>query len=211
MKRLLLLAIVFASATGCKQPDPPAITERFVDDFNRDQIGANYLATADVYRIKDGALNVSNGFNHPLWLRKKLPRDAVIELDVMSNSPAGDIKIEAWGDGESFATDKVGAYTSSGYDFIHGGWNNSKSILTRMEEHGHNLNERVEPKVVVGKKYHWKIVKKGGHIEWFVDDMSTPFLTFDDPKPLEGPGHEYLGFDDWQSDLTFDNLSITPL
>ena len=44
--------------------------------------------------------------NHPLWLRKRLPRDVVVELDVMSKSQAGDIKIELFGDGESFDPDQ---------------------------------------------------------------------------------------------------------
>ena len=40
--------------------------------------------------------------------------------------------------------------------------------------------------------------------------MSAPFLSYDDPQPLEGKGHEYFAFDNWDSDLWFDNLSISP-
>jgi len=32
-----------------------------------------------------------------------------------------------------------------------------------------------------------------------------------DPNPLQGRGHDHFGFNNWQSDLWFDNLKITPL
>ena len=37
-----------------------------------------------------------------------------------------------------------------------------------------------------------------------------PFLAWTDPEPLAGPGHEYLAINDWESDVTFDNLPIRP-
>jgi hypothetical protein len=208
MRRRPLLAILILAA--CKQPDPPPVGDAFSDSFDRETIGSSYRATADVYRLKDGALNVANGYNHPLWLRKKLPDDAIVELDCWSKSPAGDLKIELWGDGESFAENK-GAYTSSGYDFIFGGWSNSKSEIARGNEHGQSVSARSDVKVQLGKKYHWKIVRKGGHIDWFIDDMEKPFLSMDDGQPLVGPGHEFLGVNDWESDVWFDNLSIRRL
>ena len=207
MRRLVLLALTLAA---CKQPDPPPIDSEFRDDFSRESIGSDYLATADVYRIKDGKLNVTKGYNHPLWLRKKLPPDSVIELDVMSKSPEGDIKLEVYGDGETFARDR-GAYNASGYVFIMGGWGNSKSQIARGDEHGGDVKQRGAPKVEPGKTYHWKIVRQGGRLEWFVDDMTTPFLTYDDANPFRGPGHEYFGFNNWESDLWFDNLVIKKL
>jgi hypothetical protein len=207
MRRLVFLALALAS---CKQPDPPPIGDEFTDDFARDAIGGNYVATADVYRLKDGRLNVSKGYNHPLWLRKKLPPDAVVELDVSSMSPEGDIKLELYGDGETYARDR-GAYTASGYVFIMGGWGNSKSQIARGDEHGGDVKSRSEPRVERGKTYHWKIVRQGGHIDWFVDDLTTPFLTYDDNRPFTGPGHEYLGFNNWESDLWFDNLVVRKL
>lgn len=208
MRTVTCLALL--ALCGCKQPDPPPIGDAWADDFSRKAIGSDYVATADVYRIKDGALNASKGYNHPLWLRKKLPADAVVELDAWSMSPEGDLKVELWGDGESAAQDR-GAYTATGYVFIFGGWSNSRSEIARGDEHATNVRSRTEPKVEPGKRYHWKIVRKGGHLEWFIDDMSTPFLTYDDPKPFSGAGHEYLGFNDWESDVWFDNLSVRKL
>jgi hypothetical protein len=204
MARVVLLALALA---GCKQPDPPPVGAAWSDNFDRAEIGFDYRATADVYRIKDGALNVSNGYNHPLWLRKKLPQNAVIEVDCWSKSPAGDLKLEIWGDGESYAENR-GAYSSTGYDFIFGGWSNSKSEIARGNEHGADVASRTSPKVEIGRKYHWKIVRRGGHIDWYIDDPTTPFLSYDDPHPFTGAGHDYLAFDDWEADVWFDNLSI---
>src|SRR5688572_23120049 len=109
--------------------------------------GADYSATADVYRISGGVPNGGPSYNHPLWLRRQIPRDAVIEFDCWSNSDAGDIQVEAWGDGETHAKNK-GQYTSSGYVFVMGGWGNSKSILAEGNEHGKDLVQRGAPKVV---------------------------------------------------------------
>jgi len=208
---LALAAVVACVALGsCKVEDPPPITQTWTDDFERDSVGADYYRTGGNYAVKDGALHVQGAYNHPLWLRKKLPRNVSIELDTWSNSKEGDIKVELFGDGRSHAHNK-GAYTSTGYVAIMGGWGNSKSILARQEEHGAQLAQRRQPKVVPGKRYHWKIVRQGNAVTWYVDDMDTPFLTYQDTSPLEGPGHEYFGFDNWESDVGFDNLRIEPL
>jgi hypothetical protein len=206
--RFLVVSLLLAAA--CKQPDPPPVGDSFSDDFSRGAIGSNYVATADVYRIKDGALNVSMALNHPLWLRKKLPANAEIEFDVWTTSKDGDLKVEAWGDGESHAKDR-GAYTATGYVVNMGGWSNSKSQIARGDEHGRELASRTEPKVEANRRYHWKIVRRGGRIDWYVDDMSTPFLSYQDEQPFAGPGHEYFAFTNWQTDVWFDNLVIRKL
>ena len=206
-----ILAIgIVAIGAGCKVKDPPPITATWSDDFTRDEIGGDYYRTGGSYRIVDGELGVEGGYNHPMWLRKKLPRDVSIQFDTWSNSPAGDIKVELFGDGRSHARNK-GQYTSTGYVVVMGGWNNSKSILARGNEHGTNLVERKQPRVVKSKHYHWKIVRQGKKIDWFVDDMTTAFLSYEDKAPLEGPGHQYFGFNNWESDVWFDNLTISPL
>jgi hypothetical protein len=195
---------------GCKVKDPPPVTEVWTDDFERDSIGRNYYNTGGKYRIRDGVLEAQDSYNHPLWLRKKLPRNVMIELDAWSESEAGDIKVEIFGDGTTHARNK-GAYTASGYVLIMGGWGNSKSILARRNEHGRELVERTQPRVQVGKRYRWKIVREDKRLDWYVDDMQRPFLSYTDPSPLEGPGHEYFGFNNWESQVRFDNVVITPL
>jgi hypothetical protein len=155
-----------------------------------------------------GKLKIKGAYNHPLWLKKVLPLDAEIEFDVTSRTPDGDIKVEIWGDGQSHATTR-GAYLATSYVFIFGGWGNSKSIIARMDEHAPNIPSRTEPKVEPGKSYHWKIRRKGKLVEWLMD--GKPFLELSDDAPLEGARHAYFGYNNWQSELEFDNLVIRPL
>jgi Farnesoic acid 0-methyl transferase len=203
----LALAVTLAVVvTGCTKQEP--IKSPFSDSYDRPELGGNYHNTGGPYSILEGKLKIKGAYNHPLWLKKMLPRDAEIAFDVTSNSPDGDIKVEAWGDGRSYATTK-GAYLATSYVFIFGAWDNTKSIIARMDEHAPELPMRMEPKVVTGKTYHWKIRRKGKKVEWFID--GKPFLEYVDEQPLEGAKHAYFGFNNWQSDLQFDNLSIKPL
>ncbi|MFH0901478.1 MAG: hypothetical protein V2A73_12695, partial [Pseudomonadota bacterium] len=204
---LALLLIVGLSA--CKRHEPPTIDSTWTDSFDRSTLGSDWYATQDSYFLRDGKLNARGAHNHPLWLRRKLPRDAIVELDCWSESPSGDLKVEAWGDGESFDPDQ-GAYLATAYVLVMGGWNNSQSIIARRDEHAPGIPRRNDPKVEPGRKYHWKIVRKGGQLRWFVDDMTTPFLSLDDPAPLEGQDHEYFAINNWESDVWFDNLAIRP-
>jgi len=206
MMRLSSLLLVLSLLAAC--PAEEALKGPFNDNFDRAELGGNYLNTGGPYRVTGNKLMVKGAYNHPLWLKKKLPQDAVIEFDVASNSEAGDIKVEAWGDGQSHATTK-GAYTATSYVFIFGGWGNSKSVLCRMDEHGDDVKSRVEPKVVKGQTYHWKILRQGQKVQWFID--GELFLELNDDAPLSGDHHAYFGFNNWESELVFDNLKITPL
>ena len=188
------------------------IQEPLVDSFDRADLGADWLDTSSgKFRLREGKLNVSDARNHPLWLRKRLPRDVVVELDVMSKSEAGDLKIELYGDGHSFDPDE-GRYFPTGYIFVFGGWNNSLSIIGKLGEHeeGVKASRAHTPGagVVPGRTYHWLITRKGGQIEWKID--AQPFLSWTDPDPLYADDKAYLGFNDWQSDASFDNLKIRP-
>jgi hypothetical protein len=204
------LALVVLALCACKVKDPPPITAPWTDNFERNTPGRNYYKTGPGYLVDDHELNCKGAHNHPLWLRKKLPHDVRIELDAWSNSPDGDIKVEVFGDGKSYDPD-AGRYMATGYEVIFGGWHNFKSIIARLDEHGKDMVERAQPKVVPKQHYHWKIERQGSKMTWWIDDMQTPFLTYDDPHPLEGPGHEYFGFNNWEADTWFDNLVITPL
>jgi hypothetical protein len=207
MRWFVTLSVLLLAATGCVKKDEQ-IKAPFTDDFARVELGSNYLNTGGPYQIVSGKLNVKGAHNHPLWLKKRLPRDAEIELDVVSKSAVGDIKVEAWGDGQSHATSK-GAYLATSYVFIFGGWGNSVSALCRMDEHADDRKTRNDVKVEPNRSYHFKIRRKGKKVEWFID--GKPFLSMDDPHPLEGDRHAYFGFNNWQSDLSFDNLKIKPL
>ena len=205
MRPLVLAAVAAVAAASCKiERLPPAGPSS--DDFQRAQIGNAWYATGGNWRIENGELVIDHAYNHPLWLRKAIPQNAVIELDCWSNDDSGDLKVEAWGDGQSFA--KTLSYTATSYVFIFGGWHNQISALARMNEHGHDRKERSDVRVVKGKRYHWRISRRGGHIDWQID--GKPFLSFDDGRPLEGRDHSYFAFNDWEAELHFDNLKITP-
>jgi hypothetical protein len=202
--------VMFLTFAACKVKDPPPVTEEWKDTFERSGIGGNYYKSGPGYDVVDGALSAKGAHNHPLWLRKKLPRDVRIELDCWSTEERGDIKVEVFGDGKSFDPDG-GAYMATGYELVFGGWFNSKSIIARLDEHGKDVVQNVTLKVQPQRKYHWRIERVGKKLTWWVDDMQTPFLVLDDPAPLENQGHEYFGFNNWESDTWFDNLVITPL
>jgi hypothetical protein len=204
--RWLAILLVLAA---CKVREQPPITQSWQYDFEAG-MGEVFYATGDGYHVEHGALSARGAHNHPLWLRKKLPRNVRIELDAWSTDPRGDIKIEVFGDGHSYDADG-GRYTATGYEVIFGGWSNTRSMVARLDEHGTEMVQRTEPKVVANQRYHWRIERRGNAVTWFIDDMTTPFLRYDDPRPLEGEGHEYLGINNWETDTWFDNLVITPL
>jgi hypothetical protein len=203
--RPLAIAVALFAVAGCKiEKLPPAGPSS--DDFERATLGDAWSATGGPWRIDKGELVIDHAYNHPLWLKKAIPRDAVIELDCWSNDDTGDLKIEAWGDGKSFA--QTASYTATSYVFIFGGWHNTISAIARMNEHGDDRKTRSDLRVEKGKKYHWRIARKGGHIDWQID--GKPFMTYDDPHPLDGSEHSYLGFNDWEAELHFDNVKVTP-
>jgi len=178
------------------------------DDFERSALGKDWLATdPTAVRLENGVLTVERARNHPVWLRRPIPEDATIEFDAWTESPEGDIKVEAWGDGRSaHAGPAEAAYDATGYVFVFGGWKNTKSVLARQEEHGPNVVERTVPRVEPGRRYHWLIQRKGGNISWSIDGV--PFLTLSDPAPLRGPSHDHFAFSGWESPVHFDNLRI---
>ena len=210
MRPVIVLALGLAAA-GCKVREQPPIVDRYGDLFDRGSIGADYNQTGSGYRIVDGALNARGAHNKPLWLAKKLPgNDVQIDFDAWSRSPDGDLKVEVFGDGRSYDADG-NRYMATSYVLVFGAWKNSRSIITRRDEHGPDKVERTTPRVVPDQRYHWRIVRRGRVLDWYIDDMATPFLHYDDPKPLTGAGHEYFGFGNWETDTYFDNLIIKRL
>ncbi len=203
MVRWLALALLLGA---CKvEKLPPAGPSS--DNFDRADIGSGWIAPGGgKWRIVDGAVTIDHGYNRPLWLAQPIPEDAVIELDCWSNDPAGDLKVEIWGDGQSWA--QTVSYTATSYVFIFGGWHNQISAIARLDEHGNDRKTRSDVRVELGRHYHWRIARKGGHIDWQID--GKPFLSYDDRHPLEGAGHRFFAFNDWEAELHFDNLKITP-
>ena len=101
---------------------------------------------------------------------------------------------------------------ATGYEVIFGGWFNTKSIIAqaRRARQGRRAEHHAQ-----GRSRHGTTTGAssavGKKLTWFVDDMQTRSSCYDDPQPLEGHGHEYFGFNNWETDTWFDNLVITPL
>ena len=170
------------------------------------------------WRIENGKLCGQNARNHGVWLKRTLPVNARIEYDAVSYSDDGDLKSEVWGDGVSAATST--SYTNAtSYLIIFGGWKNKFHVVARINEHGDDRKEiKVDPKsddpkekpVIRGQQYHIKVERTDGRtVKYFVDDVE--YLTYNDPSPLTGAGHDHFGFNEWQVKVCFDNVKVTPL
>ena len=198
--------LVCVLLAACTPQGDPGIGAVFSDDFERARLGNAYEVTGGNWRIDDGQLHVQGAENHPLWLLRTLPRDARVEFDVRSESPEGDIKVEVFGDGASYAKNE--SYTATSYVIIFGGWNNARNVLARMDEHGEDRIVGAPRKVEPGKTYRFRIERIGGTLTVWVDE--DILLEMVDSEPLAGRGHDHFGFNNWQSDLWFDNLKVTP-
>ena len=190
----------------------------FVDAFERDAIGPDYFATGNQYRIERGKLCVKGARNRPLWLRHRLPLNARIEVEAQSASDDGDIKLEAWGDGQTAAT-RISYTDATSYLAILGGWKNRFHVLARLDEHAPERPEVViepgsdDPRqqpVLKDRAYRLKLERSDGRtVRFWVDDVEM--LSFTDPQPLAGGGHEHFAFNNWETPVCFDNLRVEPL
>jgi hypothetical protein len=175
-------------------------------------------AATNVWHIENGKLCGAMAHNHGVWLTRTLPVNARIEFDAISEDQDGDLKAEVWGDGRSFATGQ--SYTNAtSYLTIFGGWHNTLHKLARLNEHGADAKEikidktsddPTEKPVTAGQVYHFKIERTDGKtVRWSVN--GTEYLSWADPQPLAGIGHDHFGFNDWEAKVCFDNVKVTPL
>jgi len=206
-RAILAVAVPLGLICACTPQGDPGIGTGFVDDFERAELGDAYAATGGNWRIESGQLRVKGAKNHPLWLLRTLPPDVRVEFDARSESPEGDIKVEIFGDGASYA--KADRYTATSYVIIFGGWNNSRNVLARLDEHGRDRVVGRAQEVHAGRVYRFRIERIAGILTVWVDGVVL--MEMDDSEPLRGRGHDHFGFNNWQSDLWFDNLKVTPL
>lgn len=188
-------------AGGCmRSPEPGvALGQGFTDDFDRESLGSHYKAMGGSWRIADGALVSHGDKNVPLWLDVKLPQNVEVSMTVWSDSPAVDTKLEIFGDGVRH---------ESGYIVIFGGWKNTITTIARLDEHERTRKE-TRRKWKRGQRYEWTVRRQGNVVEFLVDGESI--VSYDDPAPLVGPLHDRLAFTNWDSEVHYDNLRITPL
>jgi len=206
------------AASAAEPSALPILQRTFKDEFERPAIGDDYFATSDQYRIERGRLCVAGAKNHPLWLRHRLPLNARIQVEVETSHDEGDIKLEAWGDGQAAAT-RVSYTDATSYLAIFGGWKNRYHVLARMDEHAADRPEVViepgsdDPRqqpVRAGHRYRLKLERTDGRtVRFWVDDVEI--LSFADPRPLRDGGHDHFAFNDWEAPVCFDNLVVEPL
>ncbi|MBM4320306.1 MAG: hypothetical protein FJ125_10165 [Deltaproteobacteria bacterium] len=151
------------------------------------------------WEIRQGALTTSGERNQPLWLDVPLPDKVRVQFSARTDSDSGDIKFELFGDGRRH---------ESGYIFVFGGWNNSKSVIARLDEHEKDRVER-EDLVEPGRTYRMAVVRTSNTIYWYIDGKM--YLKYRDLDPLSGEGHARMAFNSWKSRLTFHDLDIFDL
>jgi hypothetical protein len=187
--------------------------------LERSNLGPDWVQMkTNAWRIEGGKLCVQNAHNHGVWLKRTLPVNARIEFDATGYTDDGDLKAEVWGDGSTYATGT--SYTNAtSYLAILGGWKNTQHVLARLNEHGTDRKEihvdkdsddpRQRP-AQKGQTYHFKIERSDGKtVRWSVDGVD--FISWNDPSPLAGQGHDHLGFNEWEAKVCFDNVKVTPL
>jgi len=179
----------------------------FRDEFEGGELGPHWRPTSDTAVVEHGVVKLKDVKNRPLWLDVALPENVRIELDVWPQDEEGDVKVELAGDGQSVATSMN--YVATGYVLIFGGWNNSLNVIARKNEHGRDRATATEPRVEPGRRYHFAITRSGGELLWEVDGKEL--LSFDDPAPLRGPGHDRFALSGWEAEAHFDNLVIEAL
>lgn len=196
----------------------PIIDDTFTDDFNRDSLGTDWLPTNDRWQLRSGRICGQSARNHPLWLKKRLPENARITYTARSLSEGGDIKVEAWGSGRSYARGQ--SYNdATSYVFIFGGWKNRLHVLARLDEHGKDRKtlslvegktDPTESPVVPNRDYHFVIQRSNGRtISWEVE--GTQLFAFEDAVPLKGVRHDHFAFNNWETGVCFDDLVVLPL
>lgn len=140
-------------------------------------------------------VNVYDDRNKGVWLNTKLPAKVRIEFESRSLGKDGDTKCEI------FATEQT---HEAGYSLIFGGWTNTINTICRLGEH--------EPKRVVqvphqrverAKRYKWTIVRNDNAVRWYIDGKFM--IAYDDVSPVKG---QWFGFNNWLSDIRFDNFKV---
>lgn len=192
----LAFTILFA---GCPKEEA-GTPAPFQDDFNRQALGPHYKLTGGTWTIKDGALHSTGDHNIPLWLDVPLAKNTKVEFTAWSKSPAVDTKVEIFGDGLKH---------ESGYIAILGGWNNSISTIARLDEHEKTRVQK-RTKWEKDRRYRWTIIREDGQtLRMLIDGKEV--LAYPDKAPLYGPRNNKLAFTNWESDVYYDDLRITPL
>lgn len=170
------------------------------DDFSNADLDARYNHQGGSWRVVAGKLNTLGDRNLPLWLDAPLSKNVRITFTSSSASSDIDMKAEIFGDGIRH---------ESGYIVFVGGWSNTLTGIARLDEHEKARVVR-RTRLEQGHVYHWTIQRTDGEtVELLLDgELQASYV---DKDPLYGPRNDHFAFSGWESDVSFDDLTITPL
>jgi hypothetical protein len=222
--------LVLAGLLACTAR--PTVSLPYTQDFSAPTLGSEWSSTGGGWQVVDGRLHNGGAHNVPLWLSAALPRDVRVTFLAESKSDAVDLKVEIFGDGRRH---------ESGYIVVVAGWNNTRSIIGRLAEHGERYNpvrtlettealrqevERNGAAAVAryrdrreisqrpvtmqpNRVYRFQLERRNHDLRVYLD--GELHLEHFDPSPLYGPGHDRFAFNNWASEVYFDELSVSPL
>ena len=199
MRAALLSLTLFAGCLPTFPSSPPSASP-VRDDFSDDDLDGRYNVQGGSWRVVGGKLSTLGDHNLPLWLDAPLSKNVRIEFTATSTSAAVDAKVEVFGDGIRH---------ESGYIVILGGWNNTLTGIARLDEHEKARVVR-RSRWESGRAYRWRVERSDGKTVAFYVDGELQ-ARYEDRAPLWGPRNNRFAFSGWESEVTFDNLTITPL
>jgi len=161
-------------------------TLQFSDDFNRDTLHAgdgdlkprDWQVLSGNWRIEDGMLRGES--DAVILLLFRFPGDLRVEYDAVAREDVCDLSA-------ILGTSERGSL-SDGYFFGFGSDNNATSKLLAE---GREV-KRYDARIVPGRRHHVICQREGNVLKHIVDGEVV--MTYEDPRPLAGPGHEAVGF-----------------
>ncbi len=176
----------------------------FEDQFERGEIGDQWTVKhAGEWTVDNGALKATvvaeeEARNQGLWLNKPLPAKVRVVFQSRSLSKVGDTKCEI------FATEQK---HEAGYSIIFGGWSNTINTITRRGEHEPTrVIQSEHQKVEQGRTYTWTVVRTDNAVRWYIDGRFM--IAYDDAEAVRGT---FFGFNNWATDVRFDNVQVYAL
>ena len=182
---------------------PKAITDDFSGTLNK-----NWKHTEGIWTISDGALKspsygkIISGANSYLGIT-----DFTAEADVtFSGNINGGIIFRV----NNPAYGGAGTDASAGSDFLQGYFFGLSSTGAVLGKQNYNWTQLASKKMTIttASTYHLKVVAEGNTFKCYVNDMTTPVITYTDTLPFISGR---VGFRTHSSTATFDNFVLTPL
>ena len=151
----------------------------FQDEFNRNELGADWKIVRGNWQIKNGALS---GRGDAVYINRKFPGDQKLEFDAWVNPDQSPCDLDGiLGDMD------MSPYGNKGYLFAFGTYGNNFSKINRNKT---QIVKIASPVIVTGKRHHVVCEKSGSNLLWKIDGKVV--ATYQEPfQSLNG---NYIGF-----------------